>query len=125
MSPDEIFLVWCPPTGRWPPWVKPVLFSFVSSPSGGQGAAAAPQESATSTETPPWDLTGLPKARENVALVLDLPGGEAVRAAMASVPAGFRPVPLYNALPWDEASGLMSTDEHRPVVDMVDVVLAL
>jgi hypothetical protein len=36
---------------------------------------------------------------ENVPLVLDLPGREGVDAALALAERGYRPVPLYNALP--------------------------
>src|SRR5688572_26274397 len=74
---------------------------------------------------PAWDLNGLPTAREDVALVLDLPGGEGVRLSTSFVAAGFRPVPLYNALPWVEGSGFLLVNQHPPVVNMVDIVQAL
>ena len=116
MNRDEMFDIWCPPTARWSPWVKPVLFSFASHTALPPSGPRIP---------PAWDLTGLPTTRENVALVLDLPGGEALRLGMNFVAAGFRPVPLYNALPWQESSGFLLAHESPPVVNMVDVVEAL
>jgi hypothetical protein len=111
-----MFDIWCPRSGRWSAWVKPVLFSFAS-----QGVLPP-----SGLRMPPaWDLKGLPTTRENVALVFDLPGGESLRLAMTFLAAGFRPVPLYNALPWQESSGFLLAHEHPPVVDMVDVVEAL
>ena len=116
MNRDEMFDIWCPRSARWSPWVKPVLFSFTSHPAVTSAAPRVP---------PAWDLTGLPTAQENVALVLDLAGGEALRLAMTFVAAAFRPVPLYNALPWQESSGFLLAHESPPVVDMLDVVEAL
>jgi hypothetical protein len=113
---DQIFDIWCPPSARWSPWVKPVSFSFISDTAVLPSAPRMP---------PAWDVTGLPTARENVALVLDLPGGEAVRLGMTFLAAGFRPVPLYNALPWVEGSGFLLSNDHPPVVNMIDVVEAL
>jgi hypothetical protein len=58
-------------------------------------------------------------------MIFDLPGGEAVRLGMTFVSAGFRPIPVYNALPWVEGSGFLLANDHPPVVNMVDVVEAL
>lgn len=126
MNREQIYDVWCPPSARWSPWVKPVLFSFMSTWPGVLRVTADTEVLPPAAEVPPaWDVTGLPQARENVALVLDLPGGEAVRLGMTLVPAGFRPVPLYNALPWDEDTGFLLTNVHHPAVNMIDVVQAL
>jgi hypothetical protein len=46
----------------------------------------------------PQDVSGVSKS-EKVALVLDLPGEEGVWVGLALVGRGYRPVPLYNALP--------------------------
>lgn len=116
MNRDELFDIWCPSSGRWSPWVKPVLFSLHSHTA---VVASAPRM------PPAWNMTGLPTARENVALVLDLPGGEAVRLGMTFLAAGFRPVPLYNALPWQEGGGFLLSHEHPPVVNMTDVMAAV
>ena len=138
MNRDELFDIWCVPSGRWSPWVKPVLFSFISntpvlasaptvSPFAVRALDAHQSIPAVGPAAPPaWDMTGLPTtAQENVALVFDLPGGEAVRLAMSFLPLGFRPVPLYNALPWQEAGGFLLSHEHPPIVNMQDVVQAL
>jgi hypothetical protein len=83
---ESIYEVWAPNGGLWSPWVKPVLFAWMDEP------------------IPPmtlmeWDTDGLPAAKENVVLVLDLPCAEGVAAGLALAARGYRPVPLYNGVP--------------------------
>jgi hypothetical protein len=88
MTKELIFDVWAPVGARWSRWVKPVLFACMDQPL------------ATGLhEAPTWDTSWAPPARENVALVVDLPSREGVDAALALAEQGYRPVPLYNALP--------------------------
>ena len=88
MTNEEIFSAWAPPGGRWSPWVKPVLFACME------------QEPTTlMLDWPERDLSWAPPAGSNVALVLDLPGAEGVMTGVALAAAGYRPVPLYNAVP--------------------------
>jgi len=91
MNKEGIFEIWSPPGGLWSDWVKPVLFSCMPD-----DAAVSP------SPVPPLSSTNaewLPLTTENVAVILDLPGPEGVVAALALATRGYRPVPLYNALP--------------------------
>ena len=45
------------------------------------------------------DASWIPPAEDNVAVVLDLPGADGVWTGVALAARGYRPVPLYNAVP--------------------------
>ena len=88
MTYEEIFEIWSPGNSLWSTWAKPVLFAHLGvpfvHPPGGEilqdaGWAAMPDE--------------------NFAIVLDLPGAEGVWTGVGLAAHGYRPVPLYNALP--------------------------
>jgi len=86
MNKDELFSIWAPETSLWSPWAKPVLFAHLE--------AALSQPATIQAEV---DVSWCPPPSEKAALVLDLPGAEGVLVAL-SLP-GYRPVPLYNAVP--------------------------
>jgi len=65
-----------------------------------------------------WDASGMPSAEEKTVLVLDLPGTEGVAAGLALATRGYRPVPLYNAVPLPI---LVPGSELGPGVALVDV----
>jgi hypothetical protein len=88
MNKDEIFSIWAPDDSPWSRWAKPVLFAHLDQPW--------PQVAA---ENLPCDLGWMPAPAEKVALVLDLPGAEGVRVGIELAARGYRPVPLYNAVP--------------------------
>ena len=106
MTKEEIFDVWAPPGGLWSPWVKPVLFACMER-----------EPPLPARSEPPWDVSWAPPASGNTALVLDLPGAEGVFAGLALVACGYRPVPLYNAVPSpsDLAGGSTSLVEVRTI----------
>ncbi len=83
MIPSELFDLWAPPGGLWSPWAKPVLFAELG--------AVAPVD-LYAEPLPSVSLAPSPRA----ALVVDLPGASSVKAGLALLNAGFRPVPLYN-----------------------------
>jgi hypothetical protein len=88
MTKEEIFETWAPPGGRWSPWVKPVLFACIGHEP--LAPAAVPAD---------FDASWIPPAADNVAVVLDLPGADGVWTGVALASRGYRPVPLYNAVP--------------------------
>ncbi|HEX8524954.1 MAG TPA: hypothetical protein VF669_22075 [Tepidisphaeraceae bacterium] len=90
MTPAYVFDVWAPPHAPWSLWAKPVLFAHVErfSPELHDAQAFAPV-----------DLPTIPPADGTTALVLDLPGRTGVACAIAAAQKGYRPVPLYNAVP--------------------------
>ena len=68
--------------------MKPVLFAHL-----------APFRIAAESGSRPNPLAWAPPPESKVALVLDLPGDEGVVAALGLAAGGYRPVPLYNAIP--------------------------
>jgi hypothetical protein len=102
VTTDEVFEAWAPDGSPWRPWVKPVLFAY---------AAQVVEVRALEPE-PAWPRAWIaadtgPLYRDSPALdtavVVDLPGSEGVRIGLALAAVGFRPVPLYNAIPAHDA----------------------
>ncbi len=125
---ERIQAIWAPAEVPWSKWVKPVLFSFMD-------AEPPPARSGDSIAA-----AGAADAGGDAALVIDLAGAQGVFLAIEMARHGYRPVPLYNACPWGQNSGLMldtsdvyrllaSTGSRRrfppPVVDVVPVISAL
>ncbi len=88
MNNQEIFAIWAPYESTWSRWVKPVLFAYVD---------LAMAELPIAEHAP--DVSWCPSPNARTALVLDLPGAEGVLAGVALATRGYRPVPLYNAVP--------------------------
>lgn len=97
MTKDQIFETWAPRDGRWSPWVKPVLFSFMNRDSTTTSASIFPGLNISSF------APGTP-------VVIDLPGAESVAAGMALAAHGWQPIPLFNALPGPSAHDRFSED---------------
>jgi len=85
----ELYDVWAPPESIWSPWVAPALFAQIGC---GEGPASATQ----GVSTPDWIEV---QADSATALVIDLPGAEALRIAFAVARRGYRPVLVVNASP--------------------------
>jgi hypothetical protein len=110
---DFIFNVWAPREGRWSPWVKPVLFACLRE----QPAVAQNEEFS-------WDTNWAPAPADGVALVFDLPGAWGVHAGMALASRGYRPIPLYNAIPAPNLTHEIIKPEDV-VVDIPPILAAL
>jgi hypothetical protein len=109
MDRTETFLVWANPDSPWSAWVKPVLFAFeYDHPS---VALPAP------TSDPSW----LPSGGTGDGARRRPAGREGVVVGMALARRGYRPIPLYNALPapFDGGRG------HRIAVDVLPIVAQL
>ena len=102
MNKDEAFSIWAPADSPWSPWAKPVLFAHLDL-----AEDAVPDASNDLS----WSL---PAGGEN-AIVLNLPGAEGVQTALALASLGYRPVPLYNAVPI----------RSKGAVDVLPIVTAL
>src|SRR5262245_51022474 len=96
---EVVYETWAPPGGPWSPWVKPVLFACMDEPIG-----IAP------TATSSLDVSWAPPPADRAAIVLDLPGGEGVAVGIALASLGYRPVPLYNALPMPMVMAVAAVD---------------
>src|ERR1700743_2874691 len=88
MNQEKIFSTWAPDESPWSCWAKPVLFAYLDS-------AASEISIAEATA----DMNWAPLANERVALILDLPGAEGISTGLSLAARGYRPVPLYNAVP--------------------------
>src|SRR5580765_130756 len=97
MNKVEVFSTWAPENSIWSPWAKPVLFAHLDSALSYIPVAGAP-----------GDVSWSPPPDERVAIVLDLPGAEGVIIGLALAVRGYRPVPLYNALPLPFGQTLLS-----------------
>ena len=87
MTRHEIFNIWAPQGVVWSDWVKPVLFACM-------------EERDFSVPPEPGEIPEIIFPLESdMAIVLDLPGSLGVSIGMVAARAGYRPVPLYNALP--------------------------
>jgi hypothetical protein len=102
MRPIEIHRAWAPTGGTWSPWVKPVLFAAIDEDAESAPIPAAPEwlhsafEAMTKAQKEPYRES---HALRDVAVVIDLPSDEGAKLGVALTEHGFRPIPLYNALP--------------------------
>jgi len=96
MTSQEIFSIWAPDGATWSPWVKPVLFAH---------AAEAPLAATLSqSET---DIAWAPPADGKSAIVVDVSGSAGIYLGIALAERGYRPLPLYNAVPGPPMAALV------------------
>ncbi len=111
MDKHELFDVWAPRGSVWSAWAKPVLFAHLPRTLPVVEPPAPPDTDALDLlesrheglpvvqPPPPPDLSWVPPGPERWAVVVDLPGVEAVRLGAALAERGYRPVPVFNACP--------------------------
>ncbi len=92
MDKHELFDIWAPHSSIWSAWAKPVLFAHLPRTLPAMQLRLLP------------DLRWVPPASEGWAVVVDLPGGEAVWLGAALAERGYRPVPVFNACPPPEVN---------------------
>lgn len=110
----EVFDAWAPPGATWSAWAKPVMFAHLYV-GVGAGEAEAMLEMA-SPEPCPW----CPPADGRTLCVIDIAGSKGVDQALSLARLGYRPVPLYNALP-----GSRGPLGSKQVIDYSGVAAAL
>jgi hypothetical protein len=106
-SKEAIFDMWAPKSNVWSPWVKPVLFACMTSEP----------ESPTKQSI---NLDWVKKGDLSTAYVLDLPGAKGIWTGLDLVELGYRPVPLYNALP-GPIGYFYSPSDEGPIVSQVNM----
>ena len=89
MTPEQVYQVWAPAESAWSPWAIPVPFAQIVCLS------SEPDEMRKLTEACAVNLN----AAEDLAIVVDLPGGEAIRLGLALALRGLRPVPAIDGSP--------------------------
>ncbi len=103
MTREEWYAVWAPEESVWAQWARPVLFAQFDP----AGVEAWPTGTALEGDA-------LPAADGRSAVVLDVPGPEAVRLGLRLARAGYRPVPLFNG-----------SDGPEPLLDVRPIVREL
>src|ERR1700686_4902146 len=88
MTPEELYAVWAPPDSIWSRWVIPVPFAQIVCFDSG------PEKS---SEIFP-DLNGF-RFASDLAIIVDLPGGDSIRYGLALAGLGFRPVAVLDGSP--------------------------
>jgi hypothetical protein len=112
MNREYVFNIWAPPDAPCSAWVKPVLFAHIDP----LGVIVEPRHFELA------DASWVPSADGATALVLDLPAWVGVTVGMLLARRGFRPVPVYNALP----SPTNFLNQAAPVVcDVQSIVNAI
>ena len=87
---ELLYATWAPSGTTWSSWVKPVLFSHAT--------VGADEVALTATSALP-SLPPLPPADGKTAIVIDLPAADTIAMTPALLSAGYRPIPLFNAVP--------------------------
>lgn len=115
MTDDQIFIAWAPTESIWSNWAKPVLFAHLHSILAGD------------TVMGEADVAWAPPLADRVAMILDLPGDAGVQVGLALARRGYRPVPLYNAVPLPASVSPIDPGSGRSVaaVDVVPIIGAL
>jgi hypothetical protein len=114
MNKEEIYSAWAPSSSRWSTWAKPVLFAHLH----------------LLRDAPAIDVVGdtswSPPAHARIALVLDLSGAEGVRMGVGLAQKGYRPVPLYDAIPCPLPESVINPPAiHHTAVDVLPIASAL
>ena len=95
MKPEEVYLAWAPPDSIWSPWAIPVPFAQI---------VCVPMDAGTELASVYGLANGL-APEPDLAVVVDLPGSDAVRFALGLAFRGFRPVPVIDGSPGPDIVG--------------------
>ena len=109
MKREEVHALWAPDGDTWRSWVKPVLFAALPAEVTPSDVRHAPREIGDDPDHHARHLVDALEAGRPVgyrgrpggdaAVVIDLAGEDSVNMGVALAQLGFRPVPIFNALP--------------------------
>jgi hypothetical protein len=116
---ERTFQAWAPDAGIWSAWAKPVLFAHLDGAV--ELAAAAPADELPAAGPA---IAALPEADGRSVVVVDLPGVQSVSAGLLLARLGYRPVPLFNAVP-PPAPQPPDSPRAAAVVDVASIMAAL
>jgi hypothetical protein len=88
MIARHTFGIWAPENSPWSAWAKPALFNDLSRVT----TASADTDNMPIKSDAEW----LPIFARSTAIVVDLPGAEAIACGLQLARQGWRPVPLFN-----------------------------
>jgi len=125
MTPEEVYRVWAPADSIWSPWVVPVPFAEIVCTN------QANEKVGSELETIGAEF----RVSQDLAIVIDLPGGDSIRLGMSLALRGFRPVPVIDGSPGPgpflvspqepSPDELPSAETNGPAVDMREILRAL
>ena len=96
MTPEEVYQIWAPAESIWSPWAIPVPFTQMIC------VETVPGPDLTEVE----GIASLFNTSAELALVVDLPGVEAIKLGLSLAKRGFRPVPVIDGSPGPGIVGL-------------------
>jgi hypothetical protein len=98
---EDIFEAWAPRGALWTPWAKPVLFAHLGAATIEEPVLPRPTWVRGELLEVPAHVGGYRTSAQPAkpAIVVDLAGNEGIATGLALADLGFRPVPLYTALP--------------------------
>ena len=102
LSREDAFAAWAPEGVSWSEWAKPIAFA--------QGEAFFEARTVEDSEIPDIPLT----FDSSCAVIVELPGSDAVFAGLALAMRGWRPVPLFNG-----------TRGPSPAIDVTPIQFAM
>jgi hypothetical protein len=124
VTPEELYCIWAPEESVWSQWVLPVPFAQLACPS-----------SLPTPTGPVFNLDWLPLENAlDLAVVVDLPGGDAIDYGLALLEKGFRPVPVIDGSPGPDRHAIFPLEpsfsaaenyKSASFVDMRGLLLAL
>jgi hypothetical protein len=124
MTPEEIYGIWAAPDSVWSAWVIPVPFAQLFC-----------GDATTLEELPHYYLDWLStESSRDLAIVVDLPGADAIHYGLALIAHGWRPVPVLDGSPGPFGLPAFTTDSSSltggvrksvSTVDMSGLLLAL
>ena len=96
MTPEEVYQIWAPTDSQWSPWAIPVPFAQMICADMDTPPELSEMEGVSAFFEPSTDL----------AIVVDLPGMEAMKLGLALARKGFRPVPVIDGSPGPGVTGI-------------------
>jgi len=124
VTPEQLYSIWAPEDSVWSQWVLPVPFAQLTCP-----------DSTPIPTIPAFDLDWIPvESAADLAVVVDLPGSNAIHYGLALLARGFRPVPIIDGSPGPDrpvtfpvASSNLTGENYKSatIVDMRELLRAL
>lgn len=116
MNARDVYKAWFPPASPWTRWGKGVLFAHLDERDDELEPSTFRIREAQVSPLVEREASYRVNARaDDVAVVVDLPAVDIVVAAIQLAQLGFRPVPLFNAVP-RLGSAVQSAVNLRPIV---------
>ena len=124
MTPEEIYNAWAPLQSPWSVWAKPVVFAHLTA---ARNPYVLPPDEVSDPVTGSFDLSSIPPADGKTALVIDMPSATGVTLGLRLAnERGYRPVPLYNAVPAPFHAASVTMPTNRSVaIELHDILEAL